>query len=298
MVHKPSPLGKVMESAPWRIFHYDDKEIMIDVDGGITIDGHKSNPFPCQITHAAICDAGLVATWVDHDLRLARMALLPLSDKLVDGVTKAELRASRDKSMVANSQWCHIVDAEPLALTSTGDKIIFALWSRGLYCIDSDANEIWRLPLFDDNVKKPPRSNEVAAISVAEDNILVWSRGGTYREISLDDGTILKEETLEIECDLEEVFNEGNKFLLSSKDGWAWELQDSNITIARKLRGTIQDAAFDGSDWRIISWRDDLMLRGETIQRSELGVQIINKNQEWLVLDNQGKFSPHMANDE
>ena len=287
-----------MQSAPWKIFHHDGREILIDVDGGITIDGHTANPFPCEITHASICDEGLIATWVDHELRLARMALLSLSDKLQDGVSKGQLRLSRNTAMVANSTWCHIVDAEPLALTAKDDKIIFALWSRGLYCIDSMDQEIWRLPLFEEGEKAPPRSNDVTAISIVGDYIIVWTRGGAYRKIALDSGEVLSEDNLEVECDLEEVFNHGDKFLLSSKDGWAWEFENGQITVARKLRGTIQDAVFDGDDWRIISWRDDLMLRGQAVRRPDLGVQLINKEGTWMVLDNQGQFSPHMSQSE
>ena len=287
-----------MQSAPWKIFHHDGREILIDVDGGITIDGHTANPFPCEITHASICDEGLIATWVDHELRLARMALLSLSNKLQDGVSKGQLRLSRNTAMVANSTWCHIVDAEPLALTAKDDKIIFALWSRGLYCIDSMDQEIWRLPLFEEGEKAPPRSNDVTAISIVGDYIIVWTRGGAYRKIALDSGEVLSEDNLEVECDLEEVFNHGDKFLLSSKDGWAWEFENGQITVARKLRGTIQDAVFDGDDWRIISWRDDLMLRGQAVRRPDLGVQLINKEGTWMVLDNQGQFSPHMSQSE
>ena len=287
-----------MQSAPWKIFHHDGREILIDVDGGITIDGHTANPFPCEITHASICDEGLIATWVDHELRLARMALLSLSDKLQDGVSKGQLRLSRNTAMVANSTWCHIVDAEPLALTATDDKIIFALWSRGLYCIDSMDQEIWRLPLFQEGEKAPPRSNDVTAISIVGDYIIVWTRGGAYRKIALDSGEVLSEDNLEVECDLEDVFNHGDKFLLSSKDGWTWEFENGQITVARKLRGTIQDAVFDGDDWRIISWRDDLMLRGQAVRRPDLGIQLINKEGTWMVLDNQGQFSPHMSQSE
>jgi len=287
-----------MQSAPWKIFHHDGREILIDVDGGITIDGHTANPFPCEITHASICDEGLIATWVDHELRLARMALLSLSDKLQDGVSKGQLRLSRNTAMVANSTWCHIVDAEPLALTAKDDKIIFALWSRGLYCIDSMDQEIWRLPLFQEGEKAPPRSNDVTAISIVGDYIIVWTRGGAYRKIALDSGEVLSEDNLEVECDLEDVFNHGDKFLLSSKDGWTWEFENGQITVARKLRGTIQDAVFDGDDWRIISWRDDLMLRGQAVRRPDLGVQLINKEGTWMVLDNQGRFSPHMSQSE
>lgn len=285
-----------MDSAPWKIFQFEGKEILVDVDGGITMDGHKATPFPCEISHAAICDRGLVATWVDHELRLARMALLPLDEKIQDGVSKANLRLSRNTAMVASSDWCHVVDAEPLALAAHEDKIVFALYSRGMYCIDSSDNELWRLPLFQDDMKSPPRSNDVTEISIIEDEVLVWTRGGNYRRISLENGDILSEEQLNVECDLEEVFNHGERFLLSSKDGWAWEFVDGQITVARKLRGTIQDAVYDNDDWRVISWREDLMLRGESVKRPDLGVQLVKQDETWMVMDNQGHYSPHMLN--
>ena len=167
-----------------------------------------------------------------------------------------------------------------------------------MYCVDSQDNEVWRLPLFETIEKSPPRSDEIAAISVLEEDVVVWTRGGKYRKISLNNGEILDEKSLEIECDLEDVFNHEQKFLLSSKDGWTWEFDDGQITVARKLRGTIQDAIFDGDDWRIISWRDDLMLRGESVRRYDLGVQLIRKDDVWMVLDNQGNFSPHMSESE
>lgn len=283
-----------MDSAPWKIFQHNGSDVIIDVDGGITINGNTAKPFPSEISHAAICDQGLVATWVEHELRLARMALLSLEDDVKDGISKAELRLNRNKAMVENSTWCHIVDAEPLALTANEDKIIFALWTRGIYCIDSSDNEIWRLPLFELETKSPPRSNDVTAIHIVDEEVFVWTRGGKCRIICLETGEILDEKTLEIECDLENVFNHNSKFLLSSKDGWAWEVENGEIRVARKLRGTIQDAVFDGDDWRIISWRNDIILRGESLTRKELGVQLIEKENKWMVLDNQGEFTPHM----
>ena len=57
--------------------------------------------------------------------------------------------------------------------------------------------------------------------------------------------------------------------------------------MARKLRGTIQDAVYDNDDWRVISWREDLMLRGESVQRPDLGVQLIKQNETWMVMDNR-----------
>ena len=295
MVHKPNRYRKYMEGAPWRIFHKNDVDIIIDVEGGITINGHTAKPFPCEITHATLCDSGIVATWVDHELRLARMALLSLDKELQNGPSKAELRINRDL-MVNGAEWCHIVDAEPLAVESNGEKIVFALWSRGIYCIDSSANEMWRSPLFADGGKAPPRSNEVSSITISGDEIIVWLRGGTYRRISMETGEIISESSIGVECDLERVFSSGDKYLLSSKSGWAWELVDDTITLARKFRGTIQDAVHDGEDWRVISWREDSLLRGESKIRDELGVQIIRTDDlDWMVLDNQGNRSPHMG---
>ena len=92
-----------MEGAPWRIFKTDSGDLVIDVDGKITIGGVTSAPFPSEISHAAVCDRGIVATWVEHELRLARMALLSTSDPIENGISKAELRLNRNTAMVAGS---------------------------------------------------------------------------------------------------------------------------------------------------------------------------------------------------
>ena len=293
MVHKPSPSPSCMETAPWRLFHHGEHEIIIDVNGGISIDGTTNSPFPCEITFAAMCDKGMVATWVDHELQLARMALLDVAEPVKEGISRAQLRLKRNTTMVEGSEWCHIVDAEPVALDAHEDMIVFSLWSRGLYCIDSSANEVWRLPLIDSKEKTPPRSNEIASISIIKNEVIAWTKGGTYQRISLASGEVIQTDNLGVECDIENVFTHDDSFLITSKDGWAWELKNNEITVARKLRGTIQHAVFDDGDWRIISWRDDLMLRGDVKKRDELGVQILKQKETWMVLDNQGNRSPH-----
>ena len=93
------------------------------------------------------------------------------------------------------------------------------------------------------------------------------------------------------------VFNHEQKFPLSSKDELDIEFEDGQITVARKLRGTIQDTVFDGDDWRIMSWRDDLMLRGESV-RIRPWCPTNQKDDVWMVLDNQGNFSTHMSESE
>ena len=56
---------------------------------------------------------------------------------------------------------------------------------RGLYCIDSNDNEIWRLPLFESNEKSPPRSDEIAAISILDEYIMVWTKGVSIAKLHL-----------------------------------------------------------------------------------------------------------------
>ena len=283
-----------MESAPWKILSSENMEIRIDVDGGITIDGVTKHPFPISITHAVICDEGLVAIWVDHDLRLARMALLSLDEPLSDGLTRGELRTKRGAANVEGAIWCHILDSEPLAMVSNGDLIVFALWQKGIYAIRTDSTEVWRTGLPELEGKNPPGAEDISALHIGE-YVHVWTRCGNHLKLDIDTGDEKESFTLPIEADVKEVFYGGGQFLLSAKDGWAYVSDGTEIIMAHKQRGTIQDAVFDGKKWRIISWRDDVILGGESVRKDELGVQIINLDGKWMVIDNQWDASPHMG---
>ena len=281
-----------MESAPWKVLFSGETEVLIDVDGGICIDGKVSHPFPCQISHAAICDGGLVATWVDHELRLARMALLPLDQPIKDGVDKGTLRKNRDTTMVEGAIWCHSLEAEPLSLVAKGDLVIFALWQRGIYATKSDSTEIWRTGLPEINENLPKGFEEICSINIVE-NIHVWTRGGSHLVLDKKSGDEISSSVIEIEADLDNVYHFEDKFLLSSKDGWVYSVEGENILVARHLRGCANHAAFDGADWRIICWRDDVILNGGLTTRENLGVQLIERGNQWMVLDNQGHETPH-----
>ena len=283
-----------MESAPWKILSYQNKEIQIDVDGGITIDGITKHPFPIAISHAVICDKGLIATWIDHELRLARMALLDLNEPLKNGMTKGDLRKNRGIARVEGAVWCHTLDSEPLAITSKDDMIVFALWQRGIYAIRPDSTEVWRTGLPELDGDNPPGAEDVSAIHIGE-HIHVWTRYGNHLKLNIDSGKEEASYTLPIEADLTEVFYDEEQFLLSAKDGWTYVSNGTEIIKAQKQRGTIQDAVFDGENWRLICWRDDIIFGGESYRRTELGVQIINQDGKWMVIDNQWEISPHMG---
>jgi len=238
----------------------------------------------------------LVATWVDHELRLARMALIDFQNELEEGISRSELRLRNDNVKVAGSSWSHSLDAEPIAMVSNGNYIIFALYTRGVYCIDVDSTELWRQPFIGSEESKIPNSNSIAEITVDDEIVTIWTRGGRYRTLSVNTGEVLAEKSLPVECDIESVFSSHDRFLISSKDGWVWELIDDNITVARKLRGTIQDAIYHDDEWRIISWREDILLSNqETVLRDELGIQVVIEDDKCIVIDNQGVKTPHMG---
>jgi len=289
-------LGLFMAVAPWKVFSFQGEDVIIDVDGGISHKGITAHPFPCEITNAVWCNAGLVATWVDHELRLARMALIDFQNELEEGISRSELRLRNDNVKVAGSSWSHSLDAEPIAMVSNGNYIIFALYTRGVYCIDVDSTELWRQPLIGSEESKIPNSNSIAEITVDDEIVTIWTRGGRYRTLSVNTGDVLAEKSLPVECDIESVFSSHDRFLISSKDGWVWELIDDNITVARKLRGTIQDAIYHDDEWRIISWREDILLSNqETVLRDELGIQVVIEDDKCIVIDNQGVKTPHMG---
>ncbi len=285
-----------MAVAPWKVFVFQGEEVTIDVDGRISFKGKSAMPFPCEITNAVWCNAGMVATWVDHELRLARMALIDFETNLEEGISRSELRLRNDNVKVAGSSWSHSLDAEPIAMATNGKVIVFALYTRGVYCIDVDSTELWRQPLIGSEDSKIPNSNSIAELTIDDDVVTIWTRGGRYRTLSIDSGEIIAEKTLPVECDIESVYSSDGRYLISSKDGWAWELIGDGITIARKLRGTIQDAIYHDNDWRIISWREDISLsKQETVKRDELGIQVIIENDKCYVIDNQGVKTPHMG---
>lgn len=164
-----------MAAAPWRLLQFPDGEISIDVEGEISINGDSAKPFPCEVTHAELCDSGLVATWVDHELRMARMALLPLDKKPENGISRSDLRISSGNVKVAGSIWSHSLDAEPIALASNGERIVFALYTRGIYCITNDSVEIWRQPLLGEDNANLPGTNSISKITIDDEFATVWT---------------------------------------------------------------------------------------------------------------------------
>ena len=89
------------------------------------------HPFPGTITNAVLLGAHLlVSTWVEREISLARLAALDLSESIQNGVELPELRVAMETGQIDNfhvtgATWSHILDAEPLALCTYDNDIIF-----------------------------------------------------------------------------------------------------------------------------------------------------------------------------
>ena len=284
-------------TAPWKVIPYGEGHILMDVDGGISCLGEDTiyHPFPISLTNAVIIGDTLVGTWVDHELRLARMAALDLNCEFQQGPTRGELRAQGNSShhQVAGALWSHTVESEPLAICANDEMIVFALWKRGIYAIDKDANELWRIanPDFKE-ISKLPRGDEIIAITI-DDTVNLWTRGGGYAQISCADGSRIEERCLAIIGNITQVF-QGDVHLLCTSEGEIWAYDGDKIQQVALIDKPIRDAVFE-KVWRFLTWEGDLIL--EPIQKNvryDLPVQLIKQGEDWMVIDNQGNISLFM----
>ena len=284
-------------NAPWKVLPYSAGHIFVDVDGGITKLGENNvhHPFPTSMTNAVIIDDVLIGTWVDHELRLARMAAIDLNCDFKNGPNRGELRAHGNSSLhqVAGSLWSHTVESEPLAICANDEMIVFALWKRGIYAIDKDANELWRIanPEFSE-ISKLPRGDEIVAITI-NDTVNLWTRGGGCAKISCEDGSEVEKDCLEIIGNITQVYL-GDVHLLCTSEGEIWGYDGENVHQIAIIDKPIRDAVFDET-WRFLTWEGDLILEPlEKKIRQELPVQLLKQGEQWMVIDNQGIISPFM----
>ena len=109
--------------------------------------GEPVRPFPTPIRDAVIVGDRLIATWLDQELLLARMAALDLQNDFTEGVNRGELRVRRtiDKSLhPSGNEWSHVLDAEPISLQSNQNSFSFVLWRKGVYNLSVNSIENWR----------------------------------------------------------------------------------------------------------------------------------------------------------
>lgn len=311
-------MGDIMDLpfSPQEVHVCNDKQLLIvDVDGGVTRISRELDeieetrkPFPTQISSSIICGDQFIGFWIDHELLTARFAGIELDGDFADGCTRADLRvgdaATKGSLHVEGALWSHAMTAELLAMAECDGVICFVLWKRGIYAVGHDSKEIWRKePLEWQELESIPRSLEVVSIISTDDEFVVWSRGGGWVQISPSDGQIIKQGVVNLPNKLDMVFHHKDSGWLLICGNEALLMKDLfQIHTNAVFRSPINHAAWDNeiSSWRITGWRMDAIF-GDSIgfsERSEIGVHSGYYRGDWYVLDNSGKWSKHMPNDD
>lgn len=261
--------------------------------------GAVSLPHPMRLRQAVIVNDHLIGTWLDRELMLACMGAIPLGSQQ-DGKPRSELRTSigtRITHYPAGNTWAHALDAEPMALATDGNVVVFELYRRGLYGIGLNAEEHWRMPSPEWSYpKRRPRNEETIALHVHNNECWVTSRGGRVQRRTLDTGQLLEEHLFEgVEAPLEHHFKHGEHDLLCTTDGMVTWLANMAVVQQAQLSGPVQDATWDEqlNGWRVAGWREEVVVSPTILDRratDELPVHIVPTGDGALVLYNDGSW--------
>jgi len=254
-------------------------------------------PFPASVTGGAILDEFWVGTWVERELRQARMAALPLEGDWEEGAGRELLRSSINSAgdvMPSSSVWSKFLDAEPLALSRVGDDLVFATLGRGVYRIGADAEEFWRAPYPEwPRLSKVASRDALVSSNESKEGVVMWSEAGGMVILDHEEGTSLLSRELVLPDRLNDVrsSDEGEWLLILSGGGIA--LLESLESEPRFVRtpGPVLDAVHDDSRWRWTGWRHDgELLDGAQLPRcaarEEVGVALVGNT----VLTNDGDW--------
>ena len=293
-----------LEFTPKKVLSWENGFLVIGVDGELqklssdySLIDTFVKPFPMSIRNAAIIGGKLIATWLDSELLLARMAAIDLNEKLVQGIERSELRVRRtiDKALhPAASTWSHVLDAEPLALDSNNKSFTFVLWKKGIYHMTHDAHEIWRQkePQWR-QLSKLPRAQETVKAIVKEDVVEIWSRGMGLNRYDIESGDLLSSDVINGEGFILDVYNDGNKYLLQLNDNEVVMLEGNNIILRARLSGPVSDAYWSEKEqgWYISGWREIVLLTVNNFEKITLDeIPVFYDDVRKLALFNDAKW--------
>lgn len=291
---------------PMRVDHGDEVNILVGCSGELLrIDAngtpmHESvTPFPANISDGVVIGESWIGTWVDPELREARMAALPLVGNWEDGAGRQQLReySNSEILMPASSIWSRRLDAEPMALTLVSNGVIFATLNRGIYMIDEEARELWRTsyPQWP-SLTKFQYSDTLVSCTEFDDRIAVWSRSGAVTILDAKDGSFISNQIVSLTGPLAgvEYSKDGGWFLILENGGICLlsDLQDTPQLV--DTPGPVFDARFSIEGWKWTGWRHDGNNTGqksETVNRQDIGIALVGDN----VITNDGRWDKFRA---
>ena len=271
---------------------------LLRLDQNLSYSDKPVNPFPISIEQACIVGNMLVATWLDAELMLARMASIDLGNKLNEGPSKAELRVQKSLETAlhpAGNTWSRVLDSQPLALATDGQRIAFVLWNKGIYCLNADSSEIWRSPPpVWEKVSNLPRSDETVCMSFVDAEVHIWCAAGGRLVLNSEDGTIIRNEYTDVDAVVENIFKNEQHELVCSNNGEAFHFVDAALRMQTDITGPIQHATWDSSAnaWRICGWRKEVLLLDQptTSDYSEIPMHCLEIEGQWWNLFNDGNW--------
>ena len=291
---------------PDLIVHHEGGALITGMEGEVLWLDNDMNPLtevaiphPMRVRQASIAKGHLYATWLDRELLLACMGSMPVGTSN-EGKKRSEIRTSigtRTMHYPAGTTWSHALDAEPMALATNGESVIFDLYNRGMYKIGTNAEERWRMPPPEWGYpKQRPRNEELVALHLEDETYWITSRGGRVQRRSLETGKLHEEFLLEgVESPLEHHFKHENQHLVCSASGTVWWLEDQAMKQHVQLSGPVQGATWDAKQegWRIAGWREEVVLSARRVDRRatrELPVHVCPFKDGALVLFNDGSW--------
>lgn len=289
---------------PKHILRYNGGYVVVGVDGELQkissdgkMIGNPARPFPTPIRDAVIIDDTLIATWLDQELLLARMAALDLRNDFTEGVNRGELRVRRtiDKSLhPVGNEWSHVLDAEPISLQSNHNSFSFILWRKGVYNLNVNSVENWRSaePTWP-KLAKIPRAMETIATTCDENIFEIWSKGGGLIRYEIKTGEIIEQKILDLDGYLDQVYKDGEHYLILYNNSHVALYENEEVVLNAKLSGPISYAEWNEEEqgWHVAGWRELLFLstiRQNRIQLQEIAVFIDGKS--GIYLCNNGKW--------
>jgi len=301
--------------APARLLAGKNRHLLIGVDGemvwidAITLNpvGEPANPFPGEVTTAAVFDDGsVVATWVDRELAVARMATIEQCNSFENGVDKPTLRAALrtgvgDTHDVAGATWSRPLRHEPLALCLCGDDIVFASHFGGVYRTTRDSQEVWRAALPQWPELAGLKEGEVIVwVTATEDSIWLFSLAGGWARLSGETGETISQGILQVEAKVEKAWHHDGEWMISlSNERLARaRLEDGDLEVMG-VNGLVQWAVHRDDSWWFTGWREDIHWSSKGMYpsaRADIGIGIISHPEHgMLVLTNTGEWTSFAA---
>ena len=259
--------------------------------------GSSVAPFPMSLSHGVILDGRLLATWIDHELRMARFAALDVQG-LTEGPARAAVRRGEPNALhPAGHLWSHALDAEPLGLIEHQGNVVLALHPDALYLIDSDGRELERTSL-----PKPvdPLGSSLVNLHSDGERVIVTLRDGSFHGVTFDGvGPVALGRAPTTQAVADVAYGSEGRLVLTEDHEAVW-IEGETVQMRARLSGPPGQVQWSEDDkaWLIAGWRERVVLGAtgfKRIERSNVDVAVHHVNGQRMVLDNNGTWSAFVS---